>query len=104
MTSCKVESAPARYQPQRGIPGDSVNSYRREFRFQVLAHTTDTENSGDPVGERHIDHIAGPEGSKAEEDSRPRIGVYVALDDRYAVLTGCFRILVPCRLTRGRVQ
>ena len=58
-----VESAAARYQVQGRVAGRAVNGFRRETGFTVLAYAGDAENSGDPVGERHIDPVPGAEGS-----------------------------------------
>ena len=99
MTGRVVESAAARYQAQGSVVGRAVNGSRREIGFEVLAHAGDAENSGDPVGERHVDAVPGAEGPQAEEDGRPLIAVDVAFDDRRPDLAGGRRVLVPRRLT-----
>ena len=63
MASGVVESAAARYQVKGRVAGRAVNGFRRETGFKVLAHAGDAENSGNPVGEPHVDAIPRAEGS-----------------------------------------
>src|ERR1039457_3037100 len=104
MTRGVVENAAARYQAQGRVAGCAVNGFRREPEFGVPTYAGDAENSGDPVGERHIDAVPGAEGAQAEEDSRTPIAVEVTFDDRRPDLAGRRRVLVPCRLICLRVK
>src|SRR5580698_122702 len=99
-----VESAAASYQPQSRIAGLSINSFSRELRFEVLAHSGDAENSGDPVRQPYLDQISGTQAAKPEEDSGPPVGIHVPFNERHADLAGRRRVLVPGSLTRRRVQ
>src|SRR5260370_36557356 len=102
MTGGEAESAAARYQAQRRVVGRAVNGFGREIGFDVPAYAGDAENSGDPVGEPHVDVVAGAEGPEAEEDGRAVIAVEVTFDDRCADLAGRGRVLVPARLACAR--
>ena len=77
-----VESTAAGNQAESGVVGRAVNGFRRESGFGVLADARDAENSGDPVGERHVDDVSRPEGPEAEKDSGPLNTVEVTFDDR----------------------
>src|SRR5215475_670445 len=83
-----VESAAARYQAQGGEAGRAVDRSRREPGLGILAYARDTENSGDPVGEGHVDAVPWAEGPQAEEDGRPLVAVDMTFDDRHAHLAG----------------
>src|SRR6266704_1259852 len=99
MASGVVEIAATGYQAQSRIPGRSVNSFRWEFRFDVLAHTGDAENRCGSVRQPYLNDISRPEASQRIEDTRPLIGINVPFDDRHADLAGRRRVLVPCGLT-----
>lgn len=104
MASGVVEIAAAGYQAQSRIPGRSINGFRWEFRFEVLAHAGDAENGGGSVRQPHLNDISRPEASQTKEDARPLIGINVTFDDRHADLAGRRRVLVPRGLTGRRVK
>ncbi len=104
MTGGVVEIAAAGYQAQRGEVGRAVNGFRRESRFEVLAHAGNAENGRHPVGERHVDGVARAEGAEPEKDGRPPRAVDMTLDDRRPDLAGCRRVLVPRRLPGTRLE
>src|SRR5215467_1056732 len=84
-----VEGAAARYQAQSREAGRvPVHGFRRELGFQVLTYAGDAENSGDPVGEPHVDEVSRAQRPQPVEDGRALFAVDVTLNDRRPNLAG----------------
>src|SRR5579875_3966279 len=90
-----VEVAAAGDQAEGGVARRAVHGVRRETGLEVFADSGHPEDSGNAVGQRHVDRVPGTERAKPEEDGGTPEAVDMTLDDRRPDLPGRRRVLVP---------